>query len=75
MSSPVKAIDINPDVLSDTPMFVGARVPVQTLFDYFLEGGETFDEFIKQFPAVSREQPLAALDLARENRLASTHSA
>lgn len=38
-----------PDVLGGTPVFLGTRVPVQTLFDY-LEGGETLDEFLRQFP-------------------------
>ena len=53
----------DPDILSGTPVFLGTRVPVQTLFDY-LEGGETLDEFLEQFPSVSKEQALAALDLA-----------
>jgi len=43
----------DPDVLGGTPVFLGTRVPVQTLFDY-LEGGETLDEFLRQFPSVSR---------------------
>ena len=47
-------------------MFVGTRVPVQSLFDY-LEGGETLDEFLRQFPSVSREQAVAALELAKES--------
>ena len=54
----------DPDILGGTPVFVGTRVPVQTLFDYF-EGGETLDEFLRQFPSVSRRQAIAALDLAR----------
>ena len=47
-------------------MFVGTRVPAQSLFDY-LEGGDTLDEFLRQFPSVSREQALAALEMARES--------
>ncbi len=46
-------------------MFTGTRVPVQSLFDY-LEGGETLDDFLRQFPSVRREQAVAALDLARD---------
>ena len=46
-------------------MFVGTRVPVQSLFDY-IEGGDTLDEFLRQFPSVRREQAIAALELARE---------
>ena len=51
-------------------MFRGTRVPVQTLFDY-LEGGETLDRFLDQFPSVSRPQALAAIDLARDSVLAA----
>ena len=56
----------DPDILAGTPVFRGTRVPVQSLFDY-LEGGETLDEFLDQFPSVSKKQALAALDLARIN--------
>jgi uncharacterized protein (DUF433 family) len=55
----------DPDILSGTPVFRGTRVPVRSLFDY-LEGGDTLDEFLRQFPAVRREQAVALLDLARE---------
>jgi uncharacterized protein (DUF433 family) len=55
----------DPDILGGTPVFVGTRVPVQSLFDY-LEGGETLDEFLHQFPSVTREQAVAALELARD---------
>jgi uncharacterized protein (DUF433 family) len=58
----------DPDILGGTPVFVGTRVPVQSLFDY-LEGGETLDEFLRQFPSVRREQAIATLDLARDSLL------
>lgn len=45
-------------------VFAGTRVPVGTLFDY-LEAGETLDEFLRQFPTVTREQALAVLEVAR----------
>ena len=61
-------------ILGGTPVFAGTRVPVQSLFDY-LEGGETLDEFLRQFPSVKREQALAALELARESLLAGARSA
>ena len=64
----------NPDILSGTPVFVGTRVPVQSLFDY-LAGGDTLDEFLRQFPSVTREQAIAALDLARDSLLTSARSA
>ncbi|OLD59573.1 MAG: hypothetical protein AUF60_04990 [Gemmatimonadetes bacterium 13_1_20CM_69_28] len=62
-SAPVLHSD--PEILGGTPVFVGTRVPVQSLFDY-LRGGETLDEFLHQFPSVQREQAVAALELARD---------
>jgi uncharacterized protein (DUF433 family) len=62
-------IHTDPQILSGTPVFVGTRVPAQTLFDY-LEGGDTLDEFLKQFPSVTRDQAVAALELARDSVLA-----
>jgi len=64
----------DPEILGGTPVFVGTRVPLQTLFEY-LEGGDTLDEFLHQFPSVSREQALAALELARDSLLARARSA
>jgi uncharacterized protein (DUF433 family) len=63
----------DPDILGGTPVFVGTRVPIQSLFDY-LEGGEPLDEFLRQFPSVKRDQVLAALDLARATLLAGARS-
>ena len=60
--------------MSGIPVFVGTRVPVQSLFDC-LEGGDTLDEFLRQFPTVKREQAVAALEQAREGLLASARSA
>jgi len=59
----------DPEVLGGTTVFVGTRVPVQSLFDY-LEGGETLDEFLRQFPSVRRDQAIAALEFARDTLLA-----
>jgi uncharacterized protein (DUF433 family) len=64
-----EVVQSNPDILGGTPVFVGTRVPVQSLFDH-LEGGDTLDEFLHQFPSVKREQAIAALDLARASLLA-----
>jgi uncharacterized protein (DUF433 family) len=55
----------DPEILGGTPVFVGTRVPVTTLLDY-LESGDSLDEFLDQFPTVSREQAVAALELAKE---------
>ena len=70
MTAPARVIHSDPQILGGTPVFVGTRVPAQSLFDY-LEGGETLDEFLRQFPSVTREQAVAALDLARDTLLAA----
>jgi hypothetical protein len=49
-------------------------VPIRSLFDY-LEGGETLDEFLRQFPSVRREQAIALLDLACETLAADAPAA
>ena len=59
----------DPEILSGEPVFRGTRVPFQNLLDY-LEGGETLDEFLKQFPGVTREQAIAALEEAKSLMLA-----
>lgn len=70
----VKAVvHSDPDILGGTPVFVGTRVPVRTLFDY-LEGGETLDEFLRQFPSVKREQAIAVLDMACDSLLGGARS-
>jgi uncharacterized protein (DUF433 family) len=63
MPSKSPVIHSDPEILSGTPVFVGTRVPVQSLFDY-LEGGDTLEEFLRQFPSVRREQATAVLDRA-----------
>jgi len=63
----------DPNILGSKPVFVGTRVPIQSLFDY-LEGGETLDEFLRQFPSVKRAQAIATLDLARATLLAGARS-
>jgi uncharacterized protein (DUF433 family) len=55
----------DPEILGGTPVFVGTRVPAKTLFDY-LEAGDSLDEFLNDFPSVTREQAVAALETARE---------
>jgi uncharacterized protein (DUF433 family) len=56
-----QVIHSNPNILGGTPVFVGTRVPVQTLLDY-LEGGDYLDTFLDHFPSVRREQAVAVLD-------------
>ena len=67
-------IHSDPDILGGTPVFVGTRVPVQTLLDY-LEAGDPLDEFLDDFPSVSREQAVAVLELAKEMLLARAPAA
>jgi len=64
---PIKSSVVHSDreILGGTPVFVGTRVPVRTLYDY-LEAGDSLGEFLNDFPSVSREQAVAALELARE---------
>jgi len=52
-----------------TPVFLGTRVPVQTLFDY-LEGGDTVEDFLEGFPTVSRALAIQALEEAKQLLLA-----
>lgn len=59
----------DPDIVSGTPVFVGTRVPVKALLDY-LEEGETIEEFLDDFPTVSREQAVAFLEEAGRALLA-----
>lgn len=54
----------DPETLNGQPVFRGTRVPFQALLDY-LEGGDTLDEFLEQYPGVSREQAVAALKEAK----------
>ena len=58
-------IHSDPEILGGTPVFVGTRVPLKNLIDY-LEGGHSLPEFLDDFPSVSREQAVAALEEARE---------
>ncbi|MEA2603879.1 MAG: hypothetical protein QOF89_4871 [Acidobacteriota bacterium] len=67
-------IHSNPKILGGTPVFVGTRVPVQTLLDY-LEGGESLDTFLDHFPTVGREQAVAVLELAKTMLIAHARAA
>ena len=58
----------DPDVMRGTPCFRGTRVPFQNLIDY-LEGGHSLGEFLRQFPTVTNEMAVQALEEAKESRL------
>ena len=63
-------IERNPGKMSGTPVFSGTSVPIKHLFDC-LEGGETLEEFLDQFPTVSREKAVAVLSASRESLLST----
>ena len=63
-------VKVDPEIMSGTPCFAGTRVPVRSLLDY-IEGGDTLDEFLEQFPTVSRKQAVAFLEEASERLLAT----
>lgn len=58
-------ITIDPEVLGGQPVFKGTRVPVETLFDH-LEAGISLEEFLEDFPTVSKEQAVATLEVANK---------
>ena len=74
MSVPDPLITMSPNRLSGTPVFAGTRVPVQTLVDY-LEEGDSLDDFLADFPSVSREHAIAVLELAKSALLAKAVAA
>jgi len=65
-------IHSDPEILGGTPVFFGTRVPFQALLDY-IEGGHPLADFLDDFPSVSREKAVAALEQAKE--LLVAHSA
>jgi uncharacterized protein (DUF433 family) len=65
MNLNTKVVHSDPEIMGGTPVFVGTRVPVSTLFDY-IESKEGIEDFLNEFPTVSREQAVAALELAKE---------
>jgi uncharacterized protein (DUF433 family) len=71
MSSVGSVIQRSPEILGGIPVFVGTRVPFRTLIDY-LEAGQSLAEFLDDFPTVTREQAIAALESAKEALL--THA-
>lgn len=62
-------ITIDRTVMNGTPCFRGTRVPFKNLIDY-LEGGHSLDEFLRQFPTVTREMAVQALEEAKESLFA-----
>ncbi len=67
MAEPIIVID--QEIMSGMPCFRGTRVPFKNLIDY-LEGGHSLGEFLEQFPTVTREMAIQALEEAKESLLA-----
>ena len=61
-------VERNPKKMSGTPVFHGTRVPIKNLFDC-IEDGETIDQFLEQYPTVTREQVNGVLELSKERLL------
>ena len=66
-------VHTDPEILAGEPVFVGTRVPLKNLFDY-LEAGDSLEVFLDAFPDVTKEQAVAALELAREAMSAGASS-
>ena len=71
---PKRIVHSDPEILGGTPVFVGTRVPVQALIDY-LEGGHSLEEFLDDFPTVSRDLAIAALEQAKAQLIADARTA
>jgi uncharacterized protein (DUF433 family) len=67
-------ITVDPQIQGGVPVFTGTRVPVKNLFDY-LEGGDSLDQFVADFPSVTRETAIAVLEQAREAVTPDAHPA
>ncbi len=74
MKSDTPVVHSDPEIMGGTPVFVGTRVPFQTLLDY-LEAGDPLGDFLDDFPTVSREQAIAALEQAKQALLARENPA
>ena len=60
------AINIVPETMGGTPVFIGTRVPIQTLFDY-MEGGDSINEFLDDYPNVSKDAAIQVLEMAKKS--------
>jgi uncharacterized protein (DUF433 family) len=66
--SRLPVVSTSPDILGGTPVFRGTRVPVQTFIEY-IEGGDSIDEFLQDFPSVTKSQVLEFLEGIKEKLL------
>ena len=61
-------IEVDPEIMSGAPVFSGTRVPIETLFDYLMNGS-SLDEFLQCFPTVNRQNALLILDHSKQEAL------
>ena len=73
MANKKRIVHSDPEIMGGTPVFVGTRVPVESLFQW-LEAGHTMDYWLENFPSVKRSQAVAALELSRETLEAIAHT-
>lgn len=69
-----KIINIDPELMGGTPVFMGTRVPVEFLLSYLVEGG-TVEEFLNSYPSVCREQAISFLNAAGHALIQQEHGA
>lgn len=70
MSKAAAVVESRPDVLGGTPVFAGTRVPIRNFIDY-LEAGDSLSVFLESFPSVTKDQAIAALEMARSSLMDS----
>jgi len=58
-------VSCNPEILGGTPVFAGTRVPLQNLVDC-IEAGYSIDDFLDDFPSVTREQVFQFLEEGKQ---------
>jgi len=69
----IKEITINSQILNGTPVFTGTRVPVRILFEY-IEAGDNLNEFLEEFPSVSKEKAIATLEYALQTMIKNAYT-
>ena len=70
----LNVIHVDKDIMGGTPVFNGTRVPIQTLLDY-VEGEQTIEEFIQDFPTVTKEQVIALLEQLKAQAIKTSRAA
>ena len=69
----IKEITINSQILNGTPVFTGTRVPVRILFEY-IQAGDNLNEFLEEFPSVSKEKAIATLEYALQTMIKNAYT-